>query len=625
MNETIKLNLGSGDTTLKGYVNIDRKFGSLAYPLAYPDNSIDEVRASHVLEHFPRDEVGKVVADWARVLKPGGVLKVAVPDFDWIVSAYQNGYREDRRLEHYLYGGQEDGDDFHKALFNEPRLQRLLQSAGLSDIKRWPPDADDCSAYGVSLNLEGRKPAQGERLSRLVVLPACEFLKGARGVIHVGASSGQERNLYKEMGLPVVWIEPIPDVFEQLQKNIAGYPDQRALNYLITDRYAEYDFHISSNRGESSSIFDFEKHAEVWPDIDYVGSIRLQGRTLKNVIQLEDIDLARFDTLILDVQGAELLVLKGLGDYLDKFKYVRCEAQDIPFYKGGCLLADLDEFFAPRGFNRTETWQYQDKSKPEVSHLYEALYTKKAEAQPKRPPLTPIYIEDDQTGAKALYRVAAVTTVPRLGFQAHAGVLERAFGDPKMLILRTTGVFWEQGIQCGINSLVRARADYVITIDYDSIFTNDDVKELLKLVVRYPEADAIAAWQPGRGVKDKALAGIKTGNGWGGLVSVEEMKRSDLTPVDNTVFGLTIIKTEALKKMAKPWFLNTPNADGEWEEGKHDADSYFWHKFTEAGNKVFMANKVRIGHLQEMVLWVDEDFNFTKQELQDWYKSGRPF
>src|SRR5687767_6506388 len=141
-----KLNLGSGSSPMEGYQNLDIKTCHEIYPLRnYADGAVDEVRASHVLEHFPHGQVAEVVKEWARVLKPGGRLKIAVPDFDWIVRAYSNGHRDDGRLEHYLFGGQADGDDYHKAFFNEGKLKALLESAGLVDVKKWESDAPDCS------------------------------------------------------------------------------------------------------------------------------------------------------------------------------------------------------------------------------------------------------------------------------------------------------------------------------------------------------------------------------------------------------------------------------------------------------------------------------------------------
>jgi len=618
MTET-KLNLGCGSSPLEGYRNYDIKTCDEIYPLSiWSDGVIDEVRASHVLEHFPHGEVENVVKEWARVLKPGGRLKIAVPDFDWIVKAYSNGHREDGRLEHYLFGGQVDADDYHKAFFNEEKLKALLESAGLVDVKRWESDAADCSSYQVSLNLEGTKPKL-----RPVALKAYDFLKDAKGVIHVGANSGQERDIYAGFKLPVVWIEADHKAFTQLGLNISGYANNRAIHCLISDEDGkEHEFHVSNNDAQSSSVFEFGDHTKIWPEIEYDYSFPTTGTTLKTALLRYSVNAGDYDTLILDVQSAELLVLKGAD--VDKFKFIRCEAVDFELYKGGCRLQDLDEYLMPRGFERVQTWRYP-RPETEPGNIFEALYQKKA-ATKKAPQITPIYIHDEKTGAKALHRVAALASVPRLGFQAHMGASERAFADPRIPVLRLSGcVFWEMTMQGGFNSLIKAGADYIITTDYDTIFTNEDVKELLRLIVRYPEADAIAAWQASRWKNHPPLAGIKTERGWDGAVSIEEMKRTDLTPVDNTVYALTIIKTAAIQKMSKPWFVNIPNAEGEWEHGKHDADSYFWWKFREAENNLYMANNVRVGHLHEDILWMDDDFNLIKQDLTDYHTKGRPF
>ena len=176
---TIRLNLGSGEQPLAGYVNIDRKTGGEAYPLPYPDGSVSEVRAAHVLEHFGFREVPSVLREWVRVLQVGGWLRIAVPDFDWIVrqmvgkdfpvvpsdtpaealvsiqSVDEDGVSIP--IEAYLFGGQQHEDDFHKIAFNEWKLSALMRSVGLTNIRKWTSEATDCASYAVSLNLEGRK------------------------------------------------------------------------------------------------------------------------------------------------------------------------------------------------------------------------------------------------------------------------------------------------------------------------------------------------------------------------------------------------------------------------------------------------------------------------------------
>ena len=138
-----------------------------------------------------------------------------------------------------------------------------------------------------------------------------KFLKKSKGVIHIGASRGQEARVYKAFHRSVVWIEPIPEVFEKLLENIKHYRRQVAFRYLVTGDNKEYKFYITDNKGESSSILKFKDHNKLWPDIKQVKTIKLKGITLPNLIRKEKINLKNYDSLVLDTQGSELLILKG--------------------------------------------------------------------------------------------------------------------------------------------------------------------------------------------------------------------------------------------------------------------------------------------------------------------------
>lgn len=187
------------------------------------------------------------------------------------------------------------------------------------------------------------------------------FLKGLNGVIHVGANLGQERDLYDKFSLNVLWIEPIPDIFTDLCKNIQTYPKQKAVNALITDvDGGEYTFNVANNHGESSSIMEFGRHKEIWPDVHYVEKIQLRSRTLDNV--LSDVQPAGsdvYDALIIDTQGAEMLVLKGAAKSLAGFKYVKAEAANFESYEGGASSDEIMELMTNAGFRlvRTDLWE----------------------------------------------------------------------------------------------------------------------------------------------------------------------------------------------------------------------------------------------------------------------------
>ena len=178
MSDAIRLNLGCGERLLPGYVNWDRKTGQEAYPLPLPAGSVDEVRASHILEHFPQGQTADVLREWVRVLKPGGVLRIAVPDFDWIVNEYQASKSQENGSHYplmgFLFGGQVDDDDYHFNCFDYGGLALAFETFGLTDIGRWVSDAADCAALPVSLNIQGTKPLDAEITASEPITPGRE-------------------------------------------------------------------------------------------------------------------------------------------------------------------------------------------------------------------------------------------------------------------------------------------------------------------------------------------------------------------------------------------------------------------------------------------------------------------
>lgn len=215
------------------------------------------------------------------------------------------------------------------------------------------------------------------RVKALLTRNPDRFLKEASGVIHVGANSGQERDTYKEFGLRVIWIEPIPEVFQTLRTNLDGYSGQLALQYLVTDQdNSEHTFHIANNGGESSSILDFKMHEDIWPHIHYERDIILRSATLTALIQKERINVTDYNALILDTQGSELLVLKGADAILSGFRFVKLEVADFESYKGCCQLRDIEQFLKPRGFFEFSRLKFAER--PAGGNYYDIVYKRTA-------------------------------------------------------------------------------------------------------------------------------------------------------------------------------------------------------------------------------------------------------
>ena len=144
----LKVNLGSGDRPLPGFVNVDALptargvdvVADLSERLPFEDCSASVVYASHLLEHFPHGRSVEILREWRRILEPGGQLLVAVPDLlviaELLVSKPGWFMPPHNPWLGALYGGQKDEWDFHKAGFTEPWLAYALRLAGFSNVER---------------------------------------------------------------------------------------------------------------------------------------------------------------------------------------------------------------------------------------------------------------------------------------------------------------------------------------------------------------------------------------------------------------------------------------------------------------------------------------------------------
>jgi predicted SAM-dependent methyltransferase len=391
----VKLNLGAGDVPLEGYIAIDRKTGGEVFPVTdtngpglYADGTVDEIRASHVLEHFGHEQTLAVLKEWVRVLKPGGILKIAVPDFDKIVNWYVNGAgSQGVPLEQYLFGGHVDDNDRHGAMFNAQKLTQLMHMAGLGEVHPWKSELQDCAALPVSLNLVG---------------------------------------------------------------------------------------------------------------------------------------------------------IKGAGKY--------------PSLVG---------------------------------------------------------------------KVAACFSIPRLAFSDNMFCAQRAFVALQIPAIRKSGVFWGHALQGAMEMQLATGAKYLLTVDYDTIFTTDDVLALYRLMEAHPEADAICPVQSGR---DRATPLMTVADESGkakAMLSPEEVA-ADLLELRTGHFGLTLIRSESLKKFPKPWFMHKPDEKGEWGDGRIDDDIYFWIEGGKHGLRLFQANRVTVGHAQLVVSWPGQSMETIHQYASEYEYEGKP-
>jgi predicted SAM-dependent methyltransferase/cephalosporin hydroxylase len=225
----IRLHLGSGDIYLEGWINCDLygdkadvKIDCSKIPL--PDNSVQEIYACHLLEHFDFHEAFDVLREWKRVLKPKGLLRIETPDLLKSCRAFV-GSDEQGRINLYSHFFSEPWipGQIHKFLYTETQLRWTLEDVGFKNI-RTIPASRYIGRENVCLGVECKK---GEEINSLLwhqekivwryplvgwyvhqkpteLIMLFDFLKGnkIKKVLEIGSANG---------GTAVFWANMIGD------------------------------------------------------------------------------------------------------------------------------------------------------------------------------------------------------------------------------------------------------------------------------------------------------------------------------------------------------------------------------------------------------------------------------
>ena len=164
----VKLNLGGaervegggGSPPLEGFTHIDIRnlpgvdiVHDITNLPMFEDDSVDEIRVSHAIEHISPDKIIKALQEWYRILKSEGLLRIYCPDAYKLAQDYVSGKIDCEKFSYQLFGAQEYEENLHRLAIDGERLGKMVTEAGFEIIGRDPRP----NAYPWDLGIQCKK------------------------------------------------------------------------------------------------------------------------------------------------------------------------------------------------------------------------------------------------------------------------------------------------------------------------------------------------------------------------------------------------------------------------------------------------------------------------------------
>ena len=227
------------------------------------------------------------------------------------------------------------------------------------------------------------------------------------------------------------------------------------------------------------------------------------------------------------------------------------------------------------------------------------------------------------TPPRPMKDIGAIMSLPRIAWTTTMGCLHESAASRGIDVTRTTGVFWGQCMQRMVEAAVAEGRKYILTVDYDSVFDENDIVRLWQIMESNPDVAVLCPLQIQRD-KENSLVCIQGPDGKLARGISEEQLHCEAIDIYTGHFGLTLIRVAALEGVARPLFWGQPDAQGGWGSGRVDDDIQFWNQMRKAGRRICLCPRVRIGHLQLVVTWPDERFEAVHQYHPQYTDEGRP-
>ena len=188
----------------------------------------------------------------------------------------------------------------------------------------------------------------------LIDISQLKFSKDVYGIIHIGAHECEERfkyllNFHNITDNEIIWIDALSEKVNTIKKE---NPTIKIFNECISNTDNETVIFNVTNNLQSSSFLNLKEHLIEHPDIYEIEKIEMKTKTLKTFYNENKFTYNQFNFMALDIQGAELLALKGSGEILDFIDYVYIEVNTKELYENCALLDEVDNYLNKFNFKR---------------------------------------------------------------------------------------------------------------------------------------------------------------------------------------------------------------------------------------------------------------------------------
>jgi FkbM family methyltransferase len=175
------------------------------------------------------------------------------------------------------------------------------------------------------------------------------------GVIHVGAHEAEELEGYLLSGIrKVTWIEANPAKVELIKDKLKKYRDMNIGSFAAGNKNGVTYLNLANN-GQSSSVLELGTHKQQHPQVSFTSRIEVKVQKIDDYIANEGLDRECYNFINLDIQGYELMALRGAVKQLEYIDFVYSEINQDEVYAGCARVEELDDFIGDFGFERILT------------------------------------------------------------------------------------------------------------------------------------------------------------------------------------------------------------------------------------------------------------------------------